>query len=48
MTVASKDDAKDSGFQEVFDGLSSKFLEPHTWCHIFLTDLEDKAELFQM
>jgi hypothetical protein len=44
MTVSSKHDAKNVGFQKIFDGLPAKFLRPRTWRHVFLTDSEDKVK----
>jgi hypothetical protein len=35
-------------FQEAFDGLPSKFLEPRTRCHVFSTDPEVKAVSLRM
>jgi hypothetical protein len=43
MTIASKHDAKSIGFEKIYEGLPPKFLEARTWCHVFLTDTEDKA-----
>jgi hypothetical protein len=44
MTVASRHDANMIGFQKIHDGLPSAFREEHIWCHVFLTDTEDKAK----
>jgi len=43
MTLGSKHDAKNIGFEKVYKYLSSKFLAKRQWCHVFLTDTEDKA-----
>ena len=47
MTVTSRPDAKSIGFQRIYEGLPSKFLQERIWCHVFLTDTEDKAESLQ-
>ena len=44
MTVASRHDTNRIGFQTIHDGLPSAFREAHTWCHVFVTDTEDKAK----
>lgn len=43
MTIASKHGAKSSGFEKISNSLPSDFLATRDWCHIFLTDSEDKA-----
>jgi hypothetical protein len=47
MTIASRHDAKGTGLEKIYDGLPSKFLRARTWCHVFLTDTEDKGKLLR-
>jgi hypothetical protein len=44
ITVGSTHDAKSTGFEKVYKWLPSDFLANRRWCHVFLTDAEDKAD----
>ncbi|KAH9035043.1 hypothetical protein EDB85DRAFT_1889544 [Lactarius pseudohatsudake] len=47
MSVASRGDADNIGFEKVHDYLPSKVLATRQWCHVFLTDTGDKANLLR-
>lgn len=44
MTLASRHDAKKFEFERAYNSLPSEFVETRHWCHVFLTDKEDKAD----
>jgi hypothetical protein len=43
MTLASRHDAEIE-FEKAYKSLPSEFIETRHWCHVFLTDKEDKAD----
>ncbi|KAH9011684.1 hypothetical protein EDB84DRAFT_1647058 [Lactarius hengduanensis] len=47
MSVASGGDADNIGFEKVHDYLPLKVLATRQWCHVFLTDTGDKANLLR-
>lgn len=47
MTTTSECNAKNIGFEEVYECLPSKFLDKCQRCHVFLTDTEAKVDLLR-
>ncbi|KAH9077651.1 hypothetical protein EDB83DRAFT_2345111 [Lactarius deliciosus] len=47
MTISSKHDAKQIGFDKVYQNLPSSVVAKRQKCHVFLTDTEDKANLLR-
>lgn len=47
MTVSSNHDAKSIGFEKVYQKFHADVRATRQWCHVFLTDSEDKAAILR-
>ncbi|KAI0297785.1 hypothetical protein B0F90DRAFT_869221 [Multifurca ochricompacta] len=46
-TISGTHSANPEGFNLVFNGLPAKFRNNRTWCHVFVTDKEESAQMLQ-